>query len=132
MTEGVDRTALVQLLEKLGSEKDEDVLQAAREAQGLVTAAGTNWDDLIAAEKPVASSTEGKDSSAEEAPADGADLAPPDDAEALALIEKLMALPELSDSMRQELEGYREDIAEKEFDDMDRKYLRALHQRLVK
>lgn len=131
MTDGLNRTALVQLLEKLGSKKDEETLQAARDIHGMVTAGGASWDDLLVSEdRPVEPADEApeEDSQAHS----GSDSIPPDNAESLRLVERLMALSDLSDSLREELEGYRDDIAEKEFDAADRKYLLALHQRLTK
>ncbi len=131
MTDGLDRTALMELLNKLGSEQDEEALQAARDAHGMVTTSGASWDDLLVSENgPLPESAVTPDEEAPESPETGAPL--PDDAESLALIDKLMALSDLSESLREELEGYREDIAEKEFEAPDRKYLRALHQRLIK
>ena len=132
MTDGLDRTALVELLGKLGSEKDEEVLQAARDIHGMVEAGGANWDDLlVSGNAPVAESDDAApDEEVSEGPVSDSPL--PDDAESLRLIEQLMALSDLSESLREELEGYRDDISEKEFEDPDRKYLRALHQRLIK
>ena len=132
MTEGLDRTALVALLEKLGSENDEEVLRAARDIHGMVATGGADWNDLlISGNAPV---SESDDAAPEE---DGpesplSDSPIPDDAESLRLIDQLMAMSDLSESLREELEGYRQDIAEKEFESPDRKYLRALHQRLIK
>ena len=54
------------------------------------------------------------------------------DAESLALVEKLLARRKLGEATRNELNGYKEDIAEGEFDEADRKYVRALHARLSK
>jgi len=130
MTESLDRTALVELLEKLGSEKDEEVLEAARAAHGLVSAAGADWGDLLAERSAPADLDDDLDEDA--APAAVSDGPLPDDAESLALIDAIKAQPDLSEALSEELEGYREDIAEKQFEESDRKYLRALHQRLVK
>ena len=54
------------------------------------------------------------------------------DAESLALIERMLARRQLAEATRDELTGYKEDIAEGEFDEADRKYVRALHGRLSK
>ena len=53
-------------------------------------------------------------------------------ADSLALIEKLLAKSDISDDLREELEGYKTDIEEGEFTAGDRRYLRALSQRLSK
>ncbi len=208
MAGDLDRDGIIALLESLGSERDEDVVEAAREIHAQVTAAGVTWDALLApdaaaedeapagtaeeededaagrveesedAAEPaeadgedallapdVAAEDEAPGGTAEEededaagrveesedaaepaeadgedarfAEADGEDAAPaaprdPGNKESLALIARLLAKSDISKDMRQELQGYKEDIAEGEFEDMDRKYLRALHARLTK
>jgi hypothetical protein len=173
MAGDLDRDGIIGLLESLGSERDEDVLEAAREIHAQVTAAGVTWDALLAPdaaaddEAPggtaVAAAFEegtaeeededaagreeadGKDAEPAEADgedakfaeADGEDAAPTPtrdrgNKESLALIARLLAKSDISKDMREELQGYKEDIAEGEFEDMDRKYLRALHARLTK
>ncbi len=173
MAEDLDRDGIIGLLESLGSESDEDVLEAAREIHARVTAAGVTWDALLApvgtavdaafeeetADEDAAEPAEadGEDAAFEEetadeeaaepaeadgedaafAEADGEDAAPaaPRDRgnkESLALIARLLAKSDISKDMREELQGYKENIAEGEFEDMDRKYLRALHARLTK
>ncbi|MDH3229874.1 MAG: hypothetical protein OEN55_08795 [Alphaproteobacteria bacterium] len=52
------------------------------------------------------------------------------DAKALSLIKKLLARPGITDSFREEMEGYKADIAGGAFTDADHKYLRALAKRL--
>ncbi|MCH8835935.1 MAG: hypothetical protein IH925_08305 [Proteobacteria bacterium] len=175
MAGDLDRDGIIGLLESLGSERDEDVLEAAREIHAQVTAAGVTWDVLLApdaaAEDEAPGGTaeeedeapggtaeeedEAPDAAAEEededaaareeadgedaqfAEADGEDAAPAPardrgNKESLALIARLLAKSDISKDMREELQGYKEDIAEGEFEDMDRKYLRALHARLTK
>ena len=163
MAGDLDRDGIIALLESLGSERDEDVVEAAREIHAQVTAAGVTWDALLAPD--AAAEDEAPGGTAEEededaagrveesedaaepaeadgedarfAEADGEDAAPaaprdPGNKESLALIARLLAKSDISKDMRQELQGYKEDIAEGEFEDMDRKYLRALHARLTK
>ena len=173
MAGDLDRDGIIGLLESLGSERDEDVVEAAREIHAQVTAAGVPWDALLApdaaaadeapggtaeeededaagreeADEDAAESAEADEEAAESAEADGEDArfaeadgedaapAPARDRgnkESLALIARLLAKSDISKDMRQELQGYKEDIAEGEFEDMDRKYLRALHARLTK
>ncbi len=153
MAEDLDRDGIIGLLESLGSERDADVLDAAREVHARVTAAGVTWDRLLAPdaaaddEAPVGTADEADEDAAEREEADGEDAqfeeadgkdAAPAAArnrgnkESLALIARLLAKSDISTDMREELQGYKEDIAEGEFEDMDRKYLRALHARLTK
>ncbi len=151
MAEDLDRDGIIGLLESLGSERDEDVVEAAREIHARVTAAGVPWDALLAPvgtavdaafEEGTADDAAFEEGTADEeaaapAEADGEDAAPaaPRDRgnkESLALIARLLAKSDISKDMREELQGYKEDIAEGEFEDMDHKYLRALHARLTK
>ncbi len=162
MAEDLDRDGIIGLLESLGSERDEDVVEAAREIHARVTAAGVTWDALLAPdaaaedeapggtaedEAPGGTAEEEDEDAAEGVEADGEDAAEgveeSEDAApapardrgnkaSLALIARLLAKSDISKDMREELQGYKEDIAEGEFEDMDRKYLRALHVRLTK
>ena len=195
MAGNLDRDGIIGLLESLGSERDEDVVKAAREIHAQVTAASVPWDVLLAPdtaaedeapdaaakdeapggtaeeedeapdaaakdeapggtveeedEAPDAAAEEGEEGedAAEREEADGEDAqfaeadgedaapAPPRDRgnkESLALIARLLAKSDISKDMREELQGYKEDIAEGEFEETDRKYLRALHARLTK
>ncbi len=171
MAGDLDRDRIIGLLESLGSERDEDVVEAAREIHAQVTAAGIPWDVLLAPdtaaedeapiataedeapiaaaedEAPVATAEEEDEDVAESEEADGEDArfaeaddkdaapAPAkgsDNKESLALIARLLAKSDISKDMRAELQGYKEDIADGEFEDMDRKYLRALYARLGK
>lgn len=141
----LDRTELVSLLEALGSENDEEVLAAARVLDTKVSAAGTSWSVLLAAEigaDPASSTGEAADGEAEtvgslaeagEAPTTTA--LPTDEgeknAESLALIDRLLGRGGHSEDLRQELEGYKADIAAGEMTDRDHSYLRALYRRLT-
>lgn len=130
MTDGLDRVELISLLETLGSENDEEVLAAARVLDTKVAAAGTSWNVLLAPGIGAADDEEAGDE-----PEVAPDAAPPADvaarnAESLALIDKLLSRSGHSEDLRQELEGYKADIAEGEFTDADHSYLRALYRRL--
>lgn len=140
MTDGLaphrlDRAELISLLEALGSENDEEVLAAARVLDTKVSAAGTSWSVLLSPSigAPEAGTADPVEAPAEEAPP--AEPSPGDEAakkaQALALIEKLLARSGHTDELRQELEGYKADIAEGEFTDADYNYLRALYKRLT-
>ena len=129
MTEALQRDEVVELLKSLGSDQDEVVLAAARELHARVTAADTAWDDLLAADQT--------DDAAADAEVDAdVDADPPaeaagNNAETLALLDNLLAKPRISDDFRAELNGYKTDIAEGEFEESDHRYIRALHKRLM-
>lgn len=132
MAEQLDRTELLRLLEGLSAEKDEDVVGAARAAHAMVVEAGTSWDALLTPEPgPAANdhspSSEGDAASAAAVPLSGA---VPDEQEALQLITRMLARDDISDALREELEGYRDDITDGQFDEGDRKYVQALYERL--
>ena len=135
MTENLDRDALIELLEKLGDESDEAALAAARQIHAEVAAAGFGWDRLLAAEmeaEPEAADAEAAGDEENDAAASPAPDASMDDKRALALIGGLLARPGISEYLREELLGYKEDIAEGAFEEMDRNYLSALNARLSK
>ncbi|WP_422367684.1 hypothetical protein [Pelagibius sp.] len=143
MTEPLQRDELIALLSKLGSPEDEEVLTAARQLHGNLEAAGTSWDELILPEEPEDYEPALDDEAEDEFEDEGEEEAVEDEplspeqqtaqnAEALALIEKLLARPDSSAALREELEGYKEDIAEDEFTAADYRYLLALQARLTK
>jgi hypothetical protein len=126
----LDRAELISLLETLGSENDEEVLAAARVLDTKVAAAGTSWSVLLAAGIGAAAGESEEDVEAAPGKALPADAAAKN-AESLALIDRLLARSGHSDDLREELEGYKADIAEGEFTDADHSYLRALYRRLT-
>ena len=167
MTEPLDRDDIISLLNGLGSDRDEDVLEAARQVHARITAAGTAWEDLLVPDEADddagetedadddagetedadddAGETEDADDDAGEAEEPDADAGETEDAgdagdpdptggnaESLAEIDKLLARSGISEDLREELAGYKTDIAEGEFQDADRRYLRALSARLTK
>lgn len=125
MTEALKRDDIVGLLQSLGSDRDEEVLAAARELHGRIIAAGAAWDDLLVADEVDAEAADHPETA--EPPAETAG----NNAEALALIDKLLAKPGISDDFRAEMKGYKTDIAEGEFQEADHRYLRALYNRLM-
>jgi len=143
MTDGsdpsrLDRAELISLLETLGSENDEEVLAAARVLDTKVSAAGTSWSVLLAdrtggpgPEAPLSEEDPDDDGAAAASlPADETTK----NAETLALINKLLARGGHSEDFRQELEGYKEELAagaDGEFGDSDHAYVRALYKRLA-
>ncbi|MCH9053012.1 MAG: hypothetical protein IIA72_18435 [Proteobacteria bacterium] len=162
MTEPLKRDEVVGLLERLGSEPDEEVLEAARQVHARITAAGMTWDDLLVPDQADsvtddsddtgdtddigdtddAEDTEDSDEIGDTDDAGHEDLddetaepaaeAAGKNAESLTLIDKLLAKSGISQDLREELKGYKADIAEGDFGDGDRRYLRAINARLSK
>ena len=63
MLANLDRQKFIEMLGKLGSEKDEEALSAARDLHAQVTVAQISWDDLLVPDEvgaPVAED-DGKD-----------------------------------------------------------------------
>ncbi len=161
MAEPLKRDEIVGLLKRLGSEPDEDVLEAARQVHARITAAGMTWDDLLVPDQ-AADDTDDTDDDADDTDdtdddADDADDADDTDdiddtgyedledesaeptaetagknAASLTLIGKLLAKSGISQDLREELEGYKADIAEGDFGEADRRYLQAISARLSK
>ena len=125
----LDRDAVIQDLKQLASADDAEALAAARSIAAKVAAAEADWDDLLA-QWPEAADEEAQapDGEAGEPPPAGGGTF----AAELAIIDKLLARPRLFEATRDELTAYREDITAGEFDEADRKYLRALNARLSK
>ncbi|MFT5181594.1 MAG: hypothetical protein ACI8S3_001478 [Alphaproteobacteria bacterium] len=139
MTEPLDRGEVIRLLNQLGSDQDADVLKAARDLYAQITAADVGWDTLLMPDEPVAAADTDETAAADDADdADSliTDAAPStgkigSDADTLALIEKLLAAPDRSEVLREELEEYKADIANGDFVAKDHKYVRALYERLT-
>ena len=140
MTEPIPREDVIELLNRLGSDRDEDVLEAAREVHARITAADMTWDELL-----VPDQADDDDESDESDESDAIESSDPDeetnepagavgarDAESLALIDKLLAMRGISADLREELKDYKTDIAEGEFETRDHRYIRAVHARLSK
>ena len=56
----------------------------------------------------------------------------PGDPSVLAAIERMLARSDIAETTREELEGYKDSLAEGEFAESDRAYLRALESRINK
>ncbi len=157
MTKPLSRDDAIELLKKLGGERDEDVLEAAREIHARITAADMTWEQLLVSEdgadepddfddadqfddddtgdEDTGDSDDTDDTDGDESPEPEDEAAKPagaKDVESLALIEKLLAKSNISADLREELKGYKIDIAEREFDARDRRYISAIHKRLSK
>ena len=135
MTEPLERDKVIELLKRLGSDDDEAVLEAARQVHAQISLAGMTWEDLLVPDVTADEGDEGDEGEDQ----DGADETPEPPAEtaeknadSLALIDELLAKTGISQDFREELEGYKTDIAEGEFEEADRRYVRAVHDRLSK
>lgn len=105
-----DRDSFLALLGRLVGTDDADVLAAAREASRRVSAAGLDWEDLL---RPPPSAAKVEITG--------------DDGE---LIERLLMSPAVTASTKDELRGFRDDLAKGALDPSDRKYIRDLAQRI--
>ncbi len=132
MTEPLERDNVIELLKRLGSDQDEAVLEAARQVHAQITVAGMTWENLLV---PDVADDDGDDveyqDTEDETPEPPAETAKKD-ADSLALIDELLAKTGMSEDLREELENYKTDIAEGEFEEVDRRYVRAIHGRLSK
>jgi hypothetical protein len=104
-----DRASFLALLERLGGPDDADILAAAREVTQRVAASGLDWEDLL--RPPTAPVVE----------------ITGDDA---ALVDRLLSAPGVTEATREELRGFREDLAKGGLDPLDRKYLHDLARRI--
>ncbi len=160
MSDKPDRERLIELLKKLGGEDDADVLAAARDVHAQIADTGADWDELLVAaggpdatdtsedatdtsEDATDTSEDATDTSedadyddvddgdtgeaANDTPRQGGDMT---DAQCLKIIEALLARSDVSEFLREELGGYKDDIKEKEFKASDRAYLHSLNGRL--
>jgi hypothetical protein len=112
----------------LGNDRNEDVLDAARLLHEHVAAAGTTWEELLIADESALGSDTTEDHPLEAA--EPTSERPDDNAETLVLIDKLLEKPGISDHFREELNGYKFDISDGEFDEADHRYIRSLYNRL--
>jgi len=119
----LNRNDLVELLERLGSEDDAAVLEAARALHRKVAESGLSWDDLLQPDR------------ADEDPADIPEevdaVVPvgPDAAETLRLIDRLLRKG-VSESLREDLLEMKGQLASGTLNDDDRRYVRSVARRL--
>jgi hypothetical protein len=133
----VDRAGIIELLGRLGGDDKDAVLEAARQLSRKVSESGLTWDELLRAEPDAAAEPKGAaDEPPDETPADeqpvepAGDLSAADRAEAARLVERLLARKNLSSTLREELAGFKQSIADGSLEAMDGRYLRALAKRL--
>ncbi len=132
MTESLERDNIIALLKGLGSDRDEAVLEAARQVHAQITLAGITWEELLV---PDVTADDGDDveyqDTEDDTPEPPAETAKKD-ADSLALLDELLAKTGISEDLREELKNYKTDIAGGEFEEADRRYIRAVHGRLSK
>lgn len=129
MNDALERDTVIELLEKLGSERDEDALAAARTLHAQVSNAGLRWQDLLVGEETPAPAAEPEVE--DDTPETATDYTG-DDAETSELIDRLLAREGNSDEFREELQEYKTDLASGDFQPDDHRYVRALYARLMK
>ncbi len=136
MAEPLSREELIEELLKLGSDDDQEILDAARKIHTAVNSAGTTWENLLAVDDAHALNDDDAneadmlDGPANSDPSNAAGEQSGGDEEAIKLIDKLLSRPNCSSELQAELRGYKEDIKAGEFDESDRHYIRALYNRL--
>ena len=144
MSEPLERNQVIELLDKLGSEQDQDVLAAARFLHSQIADSGMSWEDLLVGDEPEdEDDLEDEDYGEESFEADDYDDTADetyepdatftvDETRTLSLIEKLLVRRDLSVELREELEEYKTDISDGEFETSDHRYVQALYARLTK
>ena len=145
MSDTLERDNVIDLLNRLGSEQDEDVLAAARALHSQITRAGMDWQDLLVGDEGAAPSapdidddTDDEDEYDTDDTDDEDDTPEPavnfthDESKTPALINKLLAREGNSEEFREELEEYKSDLANGDFEPSDHRYIQALHARLSK
>ena len=129
----LERTYLLERLERLGAEDDAEALQAARELAARVSEGELDWDDLIAPEDPPDGDFAAADFDPEEDEGDGAEDEPPlagDGSSEMQLLARLLERRGNSRALKEELQEIRRDAASEGLSDIDRRYLQALAKRL--
>jgi len=124
----VDRTTFIELLDKLRHEDDAEILAAVKEINRRMDEGGVSWEEVLVGGAQDADDDDDYGDTDE----DDLDDAPAGDVSGdSALIESLLGRDDLSEETREELEGYKEDIAEGEFSASDSRYLQALAKRIT-
>ena len=140
MDQNLERETVIELLGRLGDEDDDTVLATARSLHAVIQEANANWNDLLVPDGDVDSSSyedeevEGQeDEGVEDEEVEDDELVQipiTDSSESMALIRKMLDAPNVSVALREELQGYKEDIGENEFTTSDAAYLKILAERL--
>ena len=151
MDQKLEREAVIELLGRLGDENDDTVLATARSLHAVIQEANVNWNDLLVPDGNVDVGSYEDDEDDEEVEDGNVDAGSYEDeevedeeveddelvqspvtnsSESMALISKMLNASNVSDSLREELQGYKEDIAENEFTASDAAYIKSLAERL--
>ena len=131
----INRSELIKLLDRLGADHSDTVLDTARALHGKVNEAGLTWDELLRTETDAAfggidgTKAEPIDVAADNEPTTRSS-AVLDTAEAARLIDRMLARMTISETLREELGELKGNIAKGEFDAMDAHYIGALAKRL--
>ena len=147
MDQKLEREAVIELLGQLGDENDDTVLATARSLHAVIQEANVNWNDLLVPDGSVDTGSyedededvedvedveDDEDEDEDEDVEDDEFVQSPvtDSSESMALINKMLNASNVSDALREELQGYKEDISENEFTTSDAAYLKVLAERL--
>jgi hypothetical protein len=139
-TANLDRENIIRLLNQLGSDNDEEVMTSARALNAQVKGADADWNDLLVSEdepEPEPEKAEQAEEPKQEEPkqeekrvnknTNGQELS---DTDAIKIIDKIISKENISEYLKEELEDYKRDISEGEFEASDRSYLISLNKRL--
>ena len=137
MKTDLERDDFLVLLEKLKSEDDKEILSAARDINAKMTVAGVSWDDLLISQDEAIENIDsshdndhGNQNDENEHTDDNFEtLNDEESQEAISLIKTIENM-KVSETTKQELSEYKDDLKEGEFEKMDLRYLRALKARL--
>jgi len=137
MRTDLERGDFLALLEKLKSEEDDEVLGVVRDINAKMTVAGVSWDDLLISQDETQEDSadddkdeDGQESGRENVSDDNSEpLNDEERQEAENLINAIKGM-KVSKATKQEIDEYRDDLREGEFEQMDLRYLRALKARL--
>ena len=141
MSVTLERKQVIELLDKLGSDQDEDVLSAARTLHKQIAESGMSWDDLLVGDGPGVEEqapvntlpSEGNENDAIEIETAEPDTEfTGDETQTLLLIDELLGRDGISSEFREELEEYKTDISNGIFDASDHRYVHAVYARLIK
>ena len=146
MDQKLERETVIELLGRLGDENDDTVLATARSLHAAIQGANVNWNDLLVPDgsvdtgsyedeevedgNVVSASYEDEDEDEEVEDDEFVQSPVTDSSESMALINKMLNASNVSDALREELQGYKEDISENEFTTSDAAYLKVLAERL--
>ncbi|MPZ38401.1 MAG: hypothetical protein GEU95_10080 [Rhizobiales bacterium] len=125
----VDRAALIELLNRLGSDDDATVLEAARGLHRKAAESGLSWDDVLRLDQTDDEPADDEPVGDEAGERQEAAAAKPDDAVTTRLIDRLLRKG-VSNDLREDLTEMKRQLANGSLEQDDRRYVRALAKRL--